>query len=156
MFKMQPGSLYQSSFRSYCSCPHPSCVEDRNSGHVCQAPLSCQKSSESHLRLQGSSLLQIQGDAGGYSKADRSAFVPSAFGIISRPSRFFVPSTHCSLSSQQLFFPFSQTSPSRQHGKSICLLNHTFYRLRILHVPFSLLQLLLLLLLLLWSFRCTM
>ncbi len=114
---MQPGSVYQSPLRSYCSCPYPRCVEDRNSGHVCQAPLSCQKPSESHLRLQASSLLQMQGDPRLYSKTERSAFVPSAFGVISRPSGFYVPSTHC-LPGQQLFFPFSQTSHSRQQGKS--------------------------------------
>lgn len=113
MYKMQASSVYQ-----YCSCPYPSCgVEDRNSGHVCQAALSCQKPSESHLRLQASSLLQVQGDPRIYSKTERSAFLPSPFGVISRPSGFYVPSTHC-LSGQQLYFPFSQTSHSRQHGKS--------------------------------------
>ncbi|XP_020619117.1 homeobox protein Nkx-6.1-like [Orbicella faveolata] len=112
---MQPGSVFQSSFRSYCSCPYPSCVEDRNSAHVCQASLTCQKPSESHLRLQASSLLQMQGNPRLYSKTERPAFVPSAFGVISRPTGFYVPSTHC-LPGQQLFFPFSQTAHNRQQG----------------------------------------
>ena len=116
MLKMQPVSMYQSSYHSYCSCPHPSCIQERDSGHGCQLPLSCQTSSESHLRLQASSLqLQLERDTGVFSKADSSAFVPSAFGIISRP-RFYVPSARCNLSSQQIIFPFSQTSHSRQHG----------------------------------------
>ena len=118
--EMQPGGLYQSSFRSYCSCPHPSCVDDRNTAeHVCRAPLSYQKSSESHLRLQASSLLQMQGDPRLYSKTDRSPFFPSAeFGVISRPSSFYVPSPHC-FTGQQLFFPFSaEASQTRQHGKA--------------------------------------
>lgn len=120
MFKKQPLSMYQSSYRSFCSCPHPSCLEERDSGHGCQVPLPCQNSSESHLRLQASSLqLQMERDSGVYSKADPSAFIPSAFGIISRPSRFYVPSAHCNLSSQQIIFPFSQTSHSRQHGNLV-------------------------------------
>ena len=114
---MQPGSVYQSSFRSYCSCPYPSCVEDRNSAQVCQASLTCQKPSESHLRLQASSLLQMQGDSRLYSKSERPAFVPSPFGVFSRPTGFYVPSTHYQ-QGQHLFFPFSETSHNRQQGKS--------------------------------------
>lgn len=109
--------MYRSSFRSYCSCSYPSCMEDRNSAHVCQASRTCQKPSESHLRLQASSLLQMEGDPRLYSKTERPAFVPSAFGVISRPAGFYVPSTHC-VPGQQLFFPFSQTAHNRQQGKS--------------------------------------
>lgn len=116
---MQSGGLYQSSFRSYCSCPYPSCMDGRNdTEHVCPSSLSYQKSSESHLRLQASSILQIPGDPRFYSKAERSPFLPStSFGVISRPTSFYFPaSSHCFATSQQLFYPFSETSHSRQHG----------------------------------------
>lgn len=115
---MQSGSVFQSSFRPYYPCPYPGCMDDRNSEHVCRpSSLSYQTPSESHVRLQATSLLQMPGDPRLYTKTDRSQFFSSAaFGVFSRPSGFYLPSSHC-LTRQQLIFPFSDASQVRQHGK---------------------------------------
>ena len=122
--------MYQSSFRTLCSCRlYPShTAENRQTQEHDYRPASLpyQTSSESNLRLQASSLLQIPDDPRLFSKAERpSTLFPAAsataFSVIpARHPGFYVPaSSHCFSAGQQLFFPFGGASFSAtQHRKS--------------------------------------
>lgn len=122
--------MYQSSFRTYCSCHYPNCTVDNRqiAEKECQSTLlSYHTSDESSLRLQANSLLQIPGDPRLFSKTERPSTVfPSAaaFGVIpARHSGFYVPASgHCFTTGQQLIFPFSGAAfTDTQHGSSLTI-----------------------------------
>ncbi|KAK2558502.1 Homeobox protein not2 [Acropora cervicornis] len=113
--------MYQSSFRTFCSCrlyPSYTAENRQTQEHDCRpASLPYQTSNESNLRLQANSLLQISDDPRLFSKAERpSALFPAAsataFSVIpARHPGFYVSaSNHCFSAGQQLFFPFSGAS----------------------------------------------